>query len=448
MSYTDAEMLIATQIAYLDVNTNDRKAHNVGDILDNILSKSGTYDSSTGTYVMKEGVSGAEKAQFETALNILELSEQNNVVSWRHWSVVDSCDKEGTSGYYGCLIDTGDGNAIVGCRGSESFDKEQTWKDWGEADVGRLNNPLTKQQADATEYMNQLYQRFGDKYDRFSLSGHSLGGGLATHSAISAPAGMQDKIDQVTSFDGPGFSDEYLRKHKKQIDRVRNKLNHYEYSWVGALLFQPAGIHDRVIKAHDDEVKDNIFGRQIFRHHTRNIEFDENGNVIDGERGVLQDSMFLYSKYIEIMPSKNFAIMLPSYIAMILGAYGASVWDQLVQDMENTVKKIVDKASELYYDFLSLMVSGEYEIQMSYISSMSEDLQNVNNRLVQIAGEVNEIKRSLPYDSASAFYYKHSLGNIANAIESNGRKSDKLSKAADGALTKYVRGDQRVSNLF
>ena len=75
MSYTDAEMLIATQIAYLNVNANNREAQNVEDIVQEILKRNGTYDSSTGQYIMNEGVSGVEKDQFETAQNILYLSE-------------------------------------------------------------------------------------------------------------------------------------------------------------------------------------------------------------------------------------------------------------------------------------------------------------------------------------------------------------------------------------
>ena len=447
MSCTDAEMLIATQIAYLNVNTNNREAQTVEDVVQDILRRNGTYDSSTGKYVLNEGVSGAEKAQFETAQNILDLSEKNNVVSWRHWSVVDSCN-DADSGYYGCLIDTGDGNAILGCRGSESCTKEQTWKDWIVADVGRLNNPLTQQQEVATEYVKRIYEKYGETYNSFSMTGHSLGGSLATHSAISAPEGMQDKIDRVVSYDGPGFSNEYLQKFAKQIERIHNKIYHYEYSWVGALLFQPDGVHNQVIKAHDDEVSDGIFASQLVRHHTRNVEFDENGNVIEGERGVLQDILDKVSKYIEIMPKNGFVMMLPSYLYLLLISYGASVVDQLLQNLEETVKKLIDKASELYHDFLSAFISGEYEIQTSYLTSMSEDFDSGNGQLMRIADEIKQIKGSLPYDSASAVYYKHVLGTISNAILSEGRKAEKLSKKVDEALLQYNKGDQCVEGVF
>ena len=161
-SYKDAELMMATQVAYLNYSGNGRNSNeNVGDLVDSILKKYGTYDSSTGEYTLKAGVSGEAKAQFNTARDIWSLSEQNNSVSWRQWKIVDSCNQEQGSGYYGCLIDTGDGNAIVGCRGSESYNAEQTIKDWGYADFGRVDNVCTDQQADATKYIEYLYKKYG-----------------------------------------------------------------------------------------------------------------------------------------------------------------------------------------------------------------------------------------------------------------------------------------------
>ena len=303
MVYTDAEMLMATQVAYLDFK---RKIHDdnetVGDTVEAVLEEFGIRDKNTREYIVKEEVTGAGKAQFETAQNIINLSRQNHTDSWRRWRITDSCNKEDTSGYYGCLIDTGDGNAIIGCRGSESYSVGQIMRDWILADVGRLNNPLTWQQEDATVCVAYLYETYKDKYKSYSFTGHSLGGSLAMHAAITAPENMHDKINKVISFDGPGFSDEYLKKHRKKIEKIKNKLNHYEYSWVGSLLIQPQGIHNRVIKAHDDRLKNSIFVSQIYRHHTRNIEFDEKGNVMDGKRGVLQIVMGALSRFLEKMP--------------------------------------------------------------------------------------------------------------------------------------------------
>lgn len=449
MSYTDAEMLMATQVAYLNVNGNGRDMHeNVGDLVDAVLKEYGDYNASTGTYTIKEGVDGIYKQQFETAQNIVNLSEQNNTVSWRHWTIVDACDREDTSGYYSCLIDTGDGDAIIGTRGSESYNSDQVMKDWVIADALRMNNELTDQQADATRYMEYLYQKYGDRYDHFNLTGHSLGGSLSMHSAISAPEGMQDKIDQVISFDGPGFSDEYLRKHKEGLQRVRDKLAHYEYSWVGSLLNQPKGIHNRIVKAHDDQETDDVFRSQLFRHHTRNVEFDADGNVQDGERGTLQSLMSVITKIQENIPWLWQIEHFNLFLCSILAAYVFSVGDQILQKLDEVVESVKEKANELYTSYLSLVVSGNYEIHTSEVCRMMDGLESAQIRMDRIADQVREIKRDLPYDSLSAFYYKSLLGNISNGIESEGKKADKISRVIDNAVRKYNQGDQKVSSIM
>ena len=453
MSYTDAELLMATQIAYLDVDFSDRSDRkNVGDIVEAVLKKYGTYDEATGKYIAKPDLKdGIAKAQFETAQNIMDLAEKNNVVSWRNWDVVSVCNNngEGQSGFYGCLIDTGDGNAIVGCRGSESSSTRQTVMDWGAADVGRLNNPETWQQRDATEYMKKLYEKYGDKYENFSFTGHSLGGSLATHSAVSAPEGMQEKIDKVVSFDGPGFSDEYLARHKEGINRVKDKIYHYEYSFVGALLMQPEGIHNRVVKAHDDEEVTDIFRTHLFRHHTRNVEFDEDGNVIDGKREFIQTAWSKITK--EMDNGKSFIwtmITFKHYALAMLGTYTASVLGNGIQELKQIVDDIQSKANEIYHNFLSAVVSGEYNVNVSNIESIAENLYSVDNMLRGISGEIEEISKTLPYDSASAYYYKHRLRTISSELASEGRKALKMSEVVDRAASAYNNGDQKAVGLF
>lgn len=449
MSYSDAEMMMATQVAYLNTEGHGSNIkQTVGELVDTILHQYGTYDRTTGTYTIKNGIGGAEKAQFETAQKMMAMSEQNNVVSWRHWTVVDSCNYESTTGYRGCLIDTGDGNAIVGCRGSESYNPEASYKDWVVADLGRLNNEQTSQQNDAAAYTKYLYEKYGNNYDAFSFTGHSLGGSLATHAAITAPEGMQKKIDKVISYDGPGFSDEYLKKFGEKIQKIKEKIYHYEYSWVGSLLNQPEGINNRIIKAHDDKNQSDPLFTQLFRHDTPNIEFDENGNVMDGERGPLQKYMGPFSKYLENSPILFQITHSFEFLALLLNGLNFSIIEHVIEDFEEEVEKIKKKANDLFNSFLSLMVSGEYEFNRSALCQMTDDLETVNKRIRQIVGQIDKINSTLPYDSFSAYYYKACLRITANGILSEGKKADSIAKAVDKAISIYNRGDQNVSALF
>ncbi len=442
-NYTDAELVMATQLAYLNFDGDSYDSMNAGELVNSILQQYGTYDSSTGTWTVKDGVSAAAGKQFEYAQQILTLSEQNNVYFWQDWTIVDSCNNESTSGFYACLIDTGDGDAIIGCRGSESYDTEQVVKDWVLADVGRLNNELTQQQADATAYMEYLYTKYGNEYDSFSVTGHSLGGALAMHSAISAPEGMQDKINQVVSFDGPGFSDEYLDAHADQIERVKDKMTHYSYSWVGGLLIQPNGINDVVIQAHDDPEQEGIMS-QIYRHAVTNIEFDENGNVSEGETTTLMDVLRNVSLVAELAP----AVISEIIFSIPVVSFIAKTVSQLQQELDEAVAAIKTKLNDLYNSFISLVVSGEYEVHTSEIGSMADDLEAVQTELQQIAEQVHAVRKALPYDSISSVYYKNCLGVINTAINSDIKKAKKIAHAAESAVSKYNQGDRKVCTYF
>ena len=268
------------------------------------------------------------------------------------------------------------------------------------------------------------------------------------HSAFSAPPEMQDKIDKVISFDGPGFSDEYLKAHKDGINRIKDKVYHYENSWVGALLIQPKGIHTRVIKAHNDEEKSDIFETQLFKHHTRNIEFDQNGNVIDGERDFLQITWGFITRAME----NNFLSLIFNYglsAVAALTVYLLSVSINGIQEeMDQIVAKIQNKANELYQNFISLLVSGEYTINVSSIGSIADNLAGVTQTFERISGEIAEISRTLPYDSVSAYYYKHRLRTLSVQLVSEGRKASKISSVVDQAAGRYNSGDQKVTGLF
>ncbi|MCD8103796.1 MAG: DUF2974 domain-containing protein [Lachnospiraceae bacterium] len=447
MSYSDAELVMATQLAYLDFDGNSYDSMNAGELVDSILQQYGTYDSSTGTWTVKDGVSAAAGKQFDYAQQILTLSEENNVDSWRNWTIVDSCNNETTSGYYACLIDTGDGSAIVGCRGSESYDLEQKINDWVQADFGRLNNELTDQQADATEYMEYLYQKYGDDYDTFCITGHSLGGSLAMHSAITAPEGMQDKIDQVVSYDGPGFSDEYLDAHADQIDRVKDKMTHYEYSLVGSLLLQPDGTNNVVIQAHDDPNYDGL-SAQLNRHSVTNIEFDENGNVIEGERTPLMENVREISLTLELFPTAVSTALTEIIYSTPVLFYIAKTVSELKQELDEVVTEIKAKISSLYDSFISLVVSGEYEIHASEIGSMADDLEAVRTDMQQIEDQIDAIRKNLPYDSVSAIYYKNCLRVIGVAMSLDCLKAKAIAHAAETAVSKYNQSDRKVSTCF
>lgn len=448
--YNDAAMIIATQVAYLNFKGDNQ---NVGEVVDTLLSTYGVFEN--GGWQLKPEYDGgalpkAAQAQFDCAVNIFNLS--NNAGgndTWRNWQVVDVCDDQNDTGYYGVLIDTGDGNAIIGNRGSESIDFMTGYKDWGEADIGLLDSELTKQQQRAEKYMEKLWYKYGDQYDSYSVTGHSLGGNLAEHMTITAPEAMRSRIDHCASFDGPGFSDEYIQKHRKEIEKMAPAIDHYQWSWVSSLLNPLPGVKDTVIKAHNDEESNGILS-MLWRHHTRNVEFDDDGYIQEGDESFLSQILGPLSRDIDNATLLDLLLEVldrePDLYTFIM--YGLKLLAHAISSFRDVVQKCEEVWANIYYDYLAPRVSGEYEINMASASGLKEELNRVNSQIQSIDEEIDYIRRTLQYWSASGSYYKSKMFFIQNGLKSDGKHLSKMSAVLEKAINCYNMADRQAAALF
>lgn len=101
-------------------------------------------------------------------------------------------------------------------------------------------SPIPAQQH-AAGYLNQ---RYADNHSSIVLGGHSKGGNLAMYAAIQCDLSIQDRIQMVYNFDGPGFGKE--SENSKKIEALAHKLRSFlpKNGVVGILL---AGNADHII---------------------------------------------------------------------------------------------------------------------------------------------------------------------------------------------------------
>lgn len=69
-------------------------------------------------------------------------------------------------------------------------------------------------QKEGAEYLEKIAKLTQNK---LIVTGHSKGGNIAVYSALNCPEKYHKRIEQVYSFDGPGFMNEYI-SHYKDID--------------------------------------------------------------------------------------------------------------------------------------------------------------------------------------------------------------------------------------
>ena len=290
MEYSDRDLLVATQIAYYDI---DREVH------DKTLRQICEENPDIYNHLLKnqeEAESNLEKIRAQEAIDLYhEINSPDS--KYGNWIIRNVNDQNEETGFYGCLIETSDKSAIVGFRGSESSSDTQIKKDWVEADLGLLNHEATNQQEVATEYMKYINEKYN--YENYATSGHSLGGNLSAHAGLTAPEEMRNKITQCYSFDGPGFSNEYIAEHQDEIEAFGTKITHYQWSLVGELLYHLPGEKFKTIKTKDEVYGKNDMQSLTQKHDTCFVEFDEKGNVISGEMDVLAETIGKLSRKIE-----------------------------------------------------------------------------------------------------------------------------------------------------
>ena len=437
--YSDLEMMMAAEIAYLDVTPGKT----VGQAVDNIL-KWGHCEN--GKWVLDEKYqSNSElKHQFEVAVAVKEFGEkyEQSGIDWRDWKVIDQCNDKNGTGYYGCLIDKGDGSAIIANRGTEFYDGNQVKKDIFQTDLALLDAETTGQHERAARYMEELYYRYGDKYDSFGLTGHSLGGNISQHMMIHAPAEMQDKIDRCLSLDGPGFSQEYIDKNRHLIENVDDRMDHYQWSFISSLLIPLPGVNVQVIDARDG---DGLLSRHSIDH----VYVDENGNVRNGDKSDLSKILGPISRYFEHLGEGTFIDVTLPYLPKALRLI---MLYKLVRDVAEVFyqikESVKEKIASIYYDYIAPNVSGEYEIQLDAVRSYEAELKKAQKKLDAVTDEIRTISRTWNNWSASGAYYRSQLNIIKNGLELDVRVLSSLAKTTENIVNAYIAADNNVANLF
>lgn len=308
MSYTDAEMIIASQIAYHDFDQDAFRSgnHTIRELLE------------------MEGESGKEL--------LAMINSLPGTSGCGDWKLMDVGNNQAITGMYACMLDTGDREALVAFRGSEKpFDEngftEHAVKDWALSDFGLLNSTATPQQIAAQRYTEYLYQKYGDKYDSFGMTGHSLGGNLAESATVTASNGMKAKIKQCLSLDGPGFSEEYILAHRQQIQDCKGKLTHLQWSAIGTCLTPLPGSDYRTVNATTPTDQKTDVGNLFWRHNLPNLILDGGGSTTKGERDPLAQILSAFTKGLDSITGLPLLTIL--YPAIIPTTLSTSIPDSI-----------------------------------------------------------------------------------------------------------------------
>lgn len=274
---SESQLILLDNLIYLK-NIANRSNKTVGEAVEDVLDriKKDKYTDLPASMSKGEWVTILNNIQKDPQLTSLTIKNGNPGYSYdsNGQPIMDQSGQTLEAGMrVATFVDTS-GEATVVFRGTGG---DYEWYDNGQG--GYL--PETKQQMLALQYIESL------PYDNITVTGHSKGGNKTQFVAI-----MSDKVDRAVSFDGQGFSKEFLEKYKDRIEANRDKITSIsaENDFVNCLLHPIAG----TVKYIDTEKQDPF----IFNHKP-NIVLDEHGQLRgNGEQGKVSQFINEYSTYI------------------------------------------------------------------------------------------------------------------------------------------------------
>ena len=166
-STTDKDALVVSQIAYMNIENGDIEEavdrygsatlENIFEVTDGKIEQ----DYIERVYGNKDPkttkLSEYEQMRLEEAKAFIEEIKNSE---YAQWEIVEIKDDNANSGFYGCMIDCGDGQSMFGFRGSESDSIHQKRQDWFNADFALFNNILTEQQKVAQDFVKDMNKKY------------------------------------------------------------------------------------------------------------------------------------------------------------------------------------------------------------------------------------------------------------------------------------------------
>lgn len=203
----------------------------------------------------------------------------------------------------------------------------------------------TPSQKLAIQYLENIAAKFPDT--KIYIGGHSKGGNLAIHSALLAKKEVQDRIQYVFNFDGPGIQNEDTY-HSESYNRMMNKIITIvpSYSMVG-ILFYPTkdfriihssgvGIYNHAFYFWNTKDKDFYYAKRISRMSAKTSVVTKNA--------------------MKELSSKDREIFMDNFYAL-LTASGAKTTHAIVKDIFRALEGASDAFSNMDHETQDKMLN-------------------------------------------------------------------------------------------
>lgn len=220
MALTPEQLLLLNNLMYMETqpygSVHDYEGQSIGDWLNSIPPDSIDPGKDYGSYITGE--------DWQNMINAIQNDPvlRDMVIADTH---VDT-SSDGGRGRSAVFVSEETGDAVVTFKGTE------TAKEWADNfDGGNMTD--TPHQENALEWYQQAYEENGLSNYEVTVTGHSKGGNKSKYIAI-----MDDTVDHCVSFDGQGFSDQFMEKYADKIAQRQDIIQNHnvDYDFVNLLL--------------------------------------------------------------------------------------------------------------------------------------------------------------------------------------------------------------------
>ena len=357
-------------------------------------------------------------------------------------------EEDGGTGLYACVIDAGDGNLIFSFRGTNGL------SDVVFTDLDMLDSEETAMQKAAREYVKYVIEelrRKGKKINHVVFTGHSLGGNLAEHAAITAPEEIREQCEAI-SYDGPGYSNKYIRAHEKEIAEMRGKLHRFQWSFVGALLNQLDV--EKYESVYTDTIDIPVISfipgviaptviynslNNIFKKHTNYAMIknncDENGRLKRGNKEAFAKDLEVATVFLDFIRLVKSYVPIPN--TDLIDQYKAFV-KRNHEKNETTRKKPGDSlwANEL----------SRFSIRTERVRDCLDGLDSMTGYLEDFCGEIESIMKEL--SSFEGLWMKDDLIRVYNELQKNIDRCNRIKQVGTRCAYIYDKCEENIINRY
>ena len=338
-----------------------------------------------------------------------------------------------------CFVNPETNEAVIAYRGTGPL--YEAWDD--NCQGGYLSDTDMQKQALA------FAQECAQDYDNITVTGHSKGGNMAQYVTVL----MGDKVDRCVSFDGQGFSDEFLTKYADEIEANRSKIRSVcSYNDYVNILLTPIAAEIVYLDTEESMFPGGHYPFDLYKN--QNNKLDENGEYVtsrkqdpflSGVKVVLNTLLGRLDDYGLKNPIAEFLFY--SAMGMIMGGLmGENV--SLDKIVEEFLENLVDFAE--YY--IQQWISGKQDtsvhvaVNTDALRESSGTLSSAAREIASMRGRIKAIQQRMSSNIIAGAAVGLPLQTVLMRLDSECMKLRRLAAALDNSADQYDSAESRAES--